>query len=242
LLRDFRNNSFELDLPPHLRQRGIHPVFHSSLLQAHIPNDDRLFPGHLETQVADFGEAGLEWSVERILSNQGSGTDALFEVKWTSGDVTWMSYVEISHLAALTEYLALIEVETIDNLPQGGGEPPNNDPQIYNGSCHVSITPSHPDLSCQSSPFDSRVMDDLHYSHNILQHGDDFIFVDPEGTRQYIVPRWHLHLCLEYSKQIRTAIFRNCMEPAPIGYFLIARTFNNKPGVNSSFSTFDEDG
>jgi hypothetical protein len=85
-------------------------------------------------------------------------------------------------------------------------------------------------------------MADLHYSHNILQHGDDFIFVDPEGTGQYIVPRWHLHLCLEYSKQIHTAIFRNHMEPALIGYFLIARTFNNKLGVNSSFSTFDEDG
>jgi hypothetical protein len=63
LLRDFRNNSFELDLPPHLRQRGIHPVFHSSLLRAHIPNDDRLFPGRLETQVADFGEDEPEWSV-----------------------------------------------------------------------------------------------------------------------------------------------------------------------------------
>jgi hypothetical protein len=60
LVRDFRNNSFELDLPPHLRQRGIHPVFHSSLLRVHIPNDDRLFPGRLETQVADFGEAELE--------------------------------------------------------------------------------------------------------------------------------------------------------------------------------------
>jgi hypothetical protein len=153
-----------------------------------------------------------------------------------------MSYVEISHLAALTEYLALIEVEKIDNLPRGGGEPPNDDPQIYNGSCRVCITLLHLDLSCQSSPFDSRVMDDLHYSHNILQHRDDFIFVDPEGTGQYIVPRWHLHLCLEYSKQIRTAIFRNRMEPAPIGYFLIARTSNNELGVNSSFSTFDEDG
>jgi hypothetical protein len=83
----------------------------------HIPNDDHLFPGRLETQVADFGEDEPEWSVEHILSHQGSRTDALLEVKWTSGDVTWMSYVEISHLAALTEYLALIEVERIDNLP-----------------------------------------------------------------------------------------------------------------------------
>jgi hypothetical protein len=189
LIRDFRNNSFELDLPPHLRQWGIHPVFHSSLLQMHILNDDHLFPGCLETQVADFREAEPEWSIERILSHQGSGTDALCEVKWTSGDVTWMLYVEISHLAALTEYLVLIEVDKIDNLPRGGGEPPNDDPQIYNGLCRVCITLSHPDLSCQSSPFDSRVMDDLYYSRNILQHGDNFIFVDLEGTGQYIEPR-----------------------------------------------------
>ena len=193
----------------------MHPVFHSLLLRAHILNDDhwQLFPGHLETQVADFGEAEPEWSVEYILSHQGSGTDTLFEVKWTSGDVTWMSYIEISHLAALTEYLTLIKVEKIDNLPQGGGQPPNDNPQIYNGSCCVCVTPSHPERSCQPSLFNTRTMDDLRYSNNILQHGDNFIFVDPEGTRQYIVPRWHLHLCLEYSKQIHTTIFRNAWIP-----------------------------
>ena len=51
ILQDFDNSSFRLDLPPHLKQRGIHDVFHSSLLREHIPNDDRLFPGHLDTQL-----------------------------------------------------------------------------------------------------------------------------------------------------------------------------------------------
>jgi hypothetical protein len=45
ILEDYGNNSFKLDLPDRLKQRGVHPVFHSSYLREHIPNDDRLFPG-----------------------------------------------------------------------------------------------------------------------------------------------------------------------------------------------------
>jgi hypothetical protein len=32
ILHDFGNASFRLDLPPHLKQRGVHDVFHASLL------------------------------------------------------------------------------------------------------------------------------------------------------------------------------------------------------------------
>ena len=45
ILKDFDNGSFRLALPARLKQRGIHDVFHSSLLRIHVPNDDRLFPG-----------------------------------------------------------------------------------------------------------------------------------------------------------------------------------------------------
>lgn len=38
--RDFNNNTYQLDLPAYLRQRGIHNAFHASLLRAHVPNDD----------------------------------------------------------------------------------------------------------------------------------------------------------------------------------------------------------
>ena len=44
IIKDFRNNSFKVDLPSELKRRGVHPVFHASLLRIHIPNDDRLFP------------------------------------------------------------------------------------------------------------------------------------------------------------------------------------------------------
>ena len=53
IVQDYGNNSFKLDLPANLRRRGIHDVFHSSLLQVHQPNDDHLFPGRLDSQVAD---------------------------------------------------------------------------------------------------------------------------------------------------------------------------------------------
>ena len=45
ITHDFNNQSFRLELPAHLKKRGVHDVFHSSLLRIHIPNDDRLFPG-----------------------------------------------------------------------------------------------------------------------------------------------------------------------------------------------------
>ena len=62
VLRDFENSSvkIELELPPHLKWRGVHDVSHSSLLWIHIPNDDRLFTRRMDTQVV--GEDTLdEW-------------------------------------------------------------------------------------------------------------------------------------------------------------------------------------
>jgi hypothetical protein len=59
ILQDFGNSSFKLDLPPHLKQRGVHDVFHSSLLREHIPNDDRLFPGRMDNSLPNFTFFGL---------------------------------------------------------------------------------------------------------------------------------------------------------------------------------------
>ena len=42
---DFGNSTYHLDLTSDLKQRGIHPSFHASLLRVHHPNDDRRFPG-----------------------------------------------------------------------------------------------------------------------------------------------------------------------------------------------------
>ncbi|KZT71102.1 hypothetical protein DAEQUDRAFT_649193, partial [Daedalea quercina L-15889] len=81
-------NSYRLELPANLKQRGIHDVFHASLLRAHEPNDDRLFPGRLDSQVADLEDQDDEWAIDRIKSHRGSGADAIFEAIWKSGDHT----------------------------------------------------------------------------------------------------------------------------------------------------------
>ena len=64
IIRNFGDNSYELDLPDCLKQWGMHPVFHSSLLRIHVPNDDQLFLRQQEMQMADFRESEPEWLVE----------------------------------------------------------------------------------------------------------------------------------------------------------------------------------
>ena len=234
IVRDFGNNSFELDLPARLKQRGIHPVFHSSLLRIHVPNDDRLFPGRQETQVADFGETEPEWSVERILSHYGSSTDALFEVKWASGNITWLAYPEVSHLSALSEYLELVETDEIRNLSRGNGHP-SDDPQVFVGACLITEEWS----SSLVSPSFTMAHDDLSRSAHIFRRGDDFVFVDIADTGAFVVPRWHMHLCLEYSKRMHAVVYKKNLDPPPIGYDIIACTYNGELGIITNFSEFD---
>ena len=88
ILWDYGNSSFKLELPNELKQRGVHDVFHSSLLRIHISNDDWLFPGRQENQLRLGPEVEEEWAVEEVLSHHGSEGDIIFELKWKSGDIT----------------------------------------------------------------------------------------------------------------------------------------------------------
>ena len=146
LLKDFGNTSFQLDLPSHLKRRGVHNVFHASLLQIYMANDDRLFPGRMDTQVFRVGDTEGEWAVERIRSHSGSRHEASFEIEWKSGDVTWLPYYQITHLQALTEYLDLLGLMQISQLRQGPGWPPIDDPQIFLGS--ITPSPVSPSFIC----------------------------------------------------------------------------------------------
>ncbi|KAG1853592.1 hypothetical protein C8R48DRAFT_639362 [Suillus tomentosus] len=116
-----------------MRQRGIHDVFHSSYLRIHLPNDDRLFPGRLDNQVAEFEEEEKEWAVDRILSHKGARSDAVFEVRWKSGDVTWLPYDRVDHLAALQEYFDVLDIEHVSELTEGNGLPPTDNLQVFLG-------------------------------------------------------------------------------------------------------------
>ena len=246
ITEDYGNNSYKLDLPARLKQRSVHPVFHSSLLRIHVPNDDHLFPRRLETQVADFGEPDSEWQVDRILSHSGSGQTTAFEVRWTSRDVTWLPYEQIKHLSALTDYLQLLEISGIQELTRGDGTPPSNDPQISCGSCAFGRDRSY--HSMQPCPPPSHR--DLHPSkvtrldyENIYQSGEDFAFrVNERYCTGLFIPRAHLRLCLEFSIKIRTLVRADHLPPMLVGYDSIAQIFNLEPSNPYRLSVIGDNG
>ena len=84
--------TYKLDLPHEMIARGLVNVFHASLLRPHYPNDDCWFPGCQYHQIPGFGDNPREWAVDRILSHVGRGSEAEFEVQWSTGDVTWHQY------------------------------------------------------------------------------------------------------------------------------------------------------
>lgn len=61
-------------------------------------------------------EGSGEWAVEQIIGHSGSKTEALFQVKWKSGDVTWLPYEKTDHLDALSEYFDVLGIENISQL------------------------------------------------------------------------------------------------------------------------------
>ena len=65
ILEDFGNSSFRIELPTHWRDVECTTF---SLLWEHMPNDDCLFPGWLDTQLGNTPEAEGEWAINHILS------------------------------------------------------------------------------------------------------------------------------------------------------------------------------
>ena len=131
IVEDFKNQSFRIDLPTDLKRRGVHDVFHSSLLQVHILNDDRLFPGRLDEQISSEGpmDPTTEWALDKILSHMQSEQNSVFKVKWKAGDITWVPYRDLANLPALATYLELVGVPNIDALPLGIANSEHGDPQ-----------------------------------------------------------------------------------------------------------------
>ncbi|KAJ3473941.1 hypothetical protein NLI96_g12741 [Meripilus lineatus] len=108
--------TYKLELPNELKARGINDAFHASLLRPHVPNDDRRFPGRQPHQLPGFGEQPKEWIVDRIVSHSGKGTEAEFEVQWSTGDITWVPYHDVKHLQAFEEYCEALGIQKIGQL------------------------------------------------------------------------------------------------------------------------------
>ncbi|KAJ3505227.1 hypothetical protein NLJ89_g7527 [Agrocybe chaxingu] len=178
ITEDFKNNSFRLKLPPRLKQRGLHDVFHASLLRIHVPNDDRLFPGRLDTQIFDDENLETEWTVERIVSHAGTGKNSVFEVLWKSGDKTWLPYDRLTHLDALRAYFDVMGVQNIEELSEGTGNPPDDDLQIFLGCLGLNFEEEYEAIKLAEhetvrSSFDRAKLGPSH-SHERQQHRVDY--------------------------------------------------------------------
>ncbi|KAF7327530.1 Gag-pol polyprotein [Mycena kentingensis (nom. inval.)] len=132
------NNSFRLDLSPEMKQRGIHDVFHASLLRIHIANDDRRFPGRLDSQLGvSLDMNSNEWAVDKIVNHYGSKRKALFEILWKSGDKSWMPYEQTKKLQAFEDYLETLGVSDIRELTQGTAQPNPGAAELFLGAVSV---------------------------------------------------------------------------------------------------------
>ncbi|KAK0185579.1 hypothetical protein F5146DRAFT_889864, partial [Armillaria mellea] len=108
--------SYEIDLPSDLKRHSIHNVFHASLLRVHIPNDNRLFPGRLDSQVGLTEPLEKEWKVSNVISHVGKGEHAIFQVEWASGDRTWVPYTDAEGLTVLQDYFNVLGISKISQL------------------------------------------------------------------------------------------------------------------------------
>ena len=169
-----------------------------------MPNDDPLFSGQMDTQIMSSSEAGEEWAVDRILSHHGVRADALFEVKWKSGDVTWLPYYQITHLQALTEYLELLGVSKISQLPKGLGRFQQDDPQIFIGSIFaMGATPYSPVSDLLFSAFYtlvSIIKAALSFVSSALSRFCQPTFISVTLDLEYSMPR---HPCIDHPLLVR---------------------------------------
>ena len=142
-------------------------------------------------------------------------------------------YGQVEHLLALTDYLQLLDIGRIQDLLRGTGALPSNNPQISCGACTVGFKKNSHSHSMQpwSSWRDDRPRRTprLDYTH-IFCDGEDFIFqVNKPFNTAILIPRAHLHLCLEYSVKIWMLVRADHLPPTPLGYDVVACVFNSEP-------------
>jgi hypothetical protein len=67
----------------------------------------------------DFGTpSDAEWYVDEITGHRWQGQNIQFQVKWNRGDSTWEPLHNCNDLAALDNYLTLMNIKEWQNLPQ----------------------------------------------------------------------------------------------------------------------------
>ena len=104
-------STYKIELPPDLKARRIHDVFHESVLRPYVENDAEKFPKR-ETRVQlDIGnDPDEEWVVDAIEDHRWS-PNLMFLVRWELGDASWEPLEVVEELEALDRYLELEGVE-----------------------------------------------------------------------------------------------------------------------------------
>lgn len=116
---DRSNSTYTLDLPSILAERGLHPVYHVSLLRPFFPSDDEMFPNRALRSAYDLeGPREEEHTVEEILAHRWTGNKLELLIKWSLGVSSWISYYHARHLEALDAYLNLRGVSDWRKLPR----------------------------------------------------------------------------------------------------------------------------
>jgi hypothetical protein len=55
----------------------------------------------------------LEWKVNQNLSQRGHRMHTNFKIKWSAGDITWLTYQEAEKLVALQDYFNVLGISDI---------------------------------------------------------------------------------------------------------------------------------
>ena len=119
-----KTSSYQVELPAQLRARHLHDRFHRSKLRPHHTNDDALFPHREAHTFYDFGTPDdQDWLVDEIISHKWENNALMFQVKWNLGDTTWEPHKACNDLQALDNYLELLGVKHIGDLPRKSGSP-----------------------------------------------------------------------------------------------------------------------
>ncbi|KAJ2917715.1 hypothetical protein MD484_g2704, partial [Candolleomyces efflorescens] len=142
VIDDFRNNSYRLDLPRRMTSRGIHDVFHASLLRVHHRNDDQLFPGRIDNQIWEYPNEGREkeFAIEKIVSHTGTGEHTLVQILWKDGVKSWLPYHKIDHLPVFTEYLDAMGVKNVTELGSLNSTSAEIDEQVELGELSADLS------------------------------------------------------------------------------------------------------
>ena len=210
----------------------------------HEPNNDWLFPGRLDTQVTELEDKEGEWAIDRIVSHKGSNTSAIFECVWKSGDRTWVPYPSLAQVGALRSYLEVLGLETIAELNEGTGVPPEDDPQVYIASLMAPLyeqasrgfptSPSNlpklaevfqrtPTPTPAPTPLAMALIYDPSTTHRT---STGVVYRDPQLDRQVTISFSQLRRFFYHDLHVRDG-HGDDNEPIPAGYIQYAQVFNN---------------